>query len=206
MLYHLLTHSFWWDLHWSPISHFNSYKREDSIFCCFIFTATSGKLLKSIKIKHKIKFYFFILEKRVTTWQVLFHRLTIPLAFTIGFFAGIVPYLSTGPFSPYFPEIGSPKGCEKYGWLNIVYLNIYIDKIIKEQDVPWVSIRDKIRVTCNIYHFYFYDYFDSQSKSFFYSAWVKPGTCQRICSFIGCPLWLFYPFGTTWNMVSHGGL
>ena len=79
---------------------------------------------------------------------MLFHRLTIPLAFTIGFFAGIVPFLSSGPFFPYFPEIGSPKGCEKYGWLNIVYLNIYIDKIIKEQDVPWVSIRDKIRVTC----------------------------------------------------------
>ena len=206
MLYHLLTHSFWWDLHWYPISHFNSYKREDSIFCCFIFTATSGKLLKSIKIKHKIKFFFLFWKKRLTTWHVLFHRLTIPLAFTIGFFAGIVPYLSSGPFFPYFPEIGSPKGCEKYGWLNVVYLNIYIDKIIKEQDVPWVSIRDKIRVTCKKMKINFSYNSNWQWKSFFYSAWVKPGTCQRICSFIGCPLWLFSPFGSTWNMVSHGGL
>ena len=72
--------------------------------------------------------------------------MTIPLAFTIGIFAGIVPYLSSGPLFPYFPEIGSPKGCEKYGWLNIVYLNIYNDKIIKEQDVPWVRIKDEIRI------------------------------------------------------------
>ena len=118
--------------------------------------------------------------------------MTIPLAFTIGFFAGIVPYLSSGPFFPYFPEIGSPKGCEKYGWLNIVYLNIYNDKIIKEQDVPWVRIKYEIGMTCkngsismlllntlvsNYTHFYHFD-----------SAWVKLGTCLQICNFIGCPL------------------
>ena len=78
----------------------------------------------------------------------ILHRLTIPLAFTIGFFAGIVPYLSSGPLFPYFPKIGSPEGCEKYGWLNVVYLNIYNDKIIKEQDVPWVRIMDEIRTIC----------------------------------------------------------
>ena len=65
-------------------------------------------------------------------------RLTIPLAFTIGIFSGIVPYLSSGPLFPYFPDIGSPKGCEKYGWLNILYLNIYNDKIIKEENASWV--------------------------------------------------------------------
>ena len=97
--------------------------------------------------------------------------MTIPLAFTIGIFAGIVPYLSSGPFFPYFPEIGSPKGCEKYGWLNIVYLNIYNDKIIKEQDVPWVRIKDEIRIAYKkvveyIYHLYpFFEYLGYHLKS-----------------------------------------
>jgi hypothetical protein len=52
--------------------------------------------------------------------------LTIPLAFAVGFLAAIAPYLSSGPF--YYSYIRDyPNKCEKGGWLNVLYMNIYAD-------------------------------------------------------------------------------
>ena len=54
-----------------------------------------------------------------------FLRLTIPLAFSIGFVAAIVPYLSSGPLFKFYRD--GTEACEKYGWFNVLYMNIYQD-------------------------------------------------------------------------------
>ena len=64
-----------------------------------------------------------------------FSRITIPLAFSIGFIAAIAPYLMTGPLFPIY-QYGT-QGCEKYGWINVLYLNIYQDLI--KPNTPQVS-------------------------------------------------------------------
>ena len=53
----------------------------------------------------------------------VFFRITIPLAFAIGFVATIVPIIWSGPM--YFAALSD--GCEKYGWYNVLYMNIYQD-------------------------------------------------------------------------------
>ena len=71
----------------------------------------------------------------VETW---FSRITIPLAFSIGFIAAIAPYLMTGPLFPIMYSQYGVQGCEKYGWLNVLYLNIYQDLI--KPNTPAVSL------------------------------------------------------------------
>ena len=63
--------------------------------------------------------------------------MTIPLAFSIGFVAGIIPYITSGPLLKYYAVDGT-RGCEEYGWYNILYLNIYQDIIAPR--TPGVSI------------------------------------------------------------------
>ena len=63
---------------------------------------------------------------------LLFSRITIPLAFAIGFVATIIPIIGSGPM--YFAMQQSSDGCEKYGWYNVLYMNIYQD--IFQPDTP----------------------------------------------------------------------
>lgn len=68
--------------------------------------------------------------------SIPFYRLTIPLAFSIGFIAAIAPYIATGPAMPlYYP---TSEACEKNGWFNVIYLNIYQDLI--KPGTPEVSL------------------------------------------------------------------
>ena len=56
----------------------------------------------------------------------MFHRITIPLAFSVGFVATIAPLVSSGPF--YYSYIRDyADTCKKNGWLNVLYMNIYQD-------------------------------------------------------------------------------
>jgi hypothetical protein len=65
-------------------------------------------------------------EKQFVIDSVLFFpRITIPLAFSIGFVATIVPILWSGPV--YFATQGSADACQKFGWYNVLYMNIYQD-------------------------------------------------------------------------------
>ena len=63
-------------------------------------------------------------------WEIYFKctRLTIPLAFSVGFIAAIVPQLSTGPFWWNYALGAGEYGCAKTGYLNVLYMNIYQDK------------------------------------------------------------------------------
>ena len=71
----------------------------------------------------------------VTNLLSSLNRLTIPLAFTIGFVAAIAPYISRGPLFRFYS--GNAEACEKYGWFNVLYMNIYQD-ILKPR-TPGVS-------------------------------------------------------------------
>ena len=88
----------------------------------------------------------------------LCYRLTIPLAFSIGFVAGIIPYITSGPLLKYYAVDGT-RGCEEYGWYNILYLNIYQDIISPR--TPGVSIIEKI------------DYYVSINFNLVHSNWYK---------------------------------
>ena len=52
-------------------------------------------------------------------------RLTIPLAFVVGFAATFYRGLVSGPLAGYF---SADEGCIENWWHNLLYINIYVDK------------------------------------------------------------------------------
>ena len=111
-----------------------------------------------------------------------FSRITIPLAFSIGFIAAIAPYLMTGPLFPIYQY--GVVGCEKYGWLNVLYLNIYQDFI--KPNTPQVS-SILFMVNDNSRKIFFNQKFPVlyTIPTSYFSALDRHGIYHVICSSIG---------------------
>ena len=118
----------------------------------FIGTSGNTKILY-----YNVLCYFCVIKEydykilHIYILDSLFIRLTIPLAFSIGFVAAIAPYLSSGPVFTLYRR--SVEGCEKYGWFNILYMNIYQD--IMKPGTPGVSFGFQIFDFSLFSRFYF---------------------------------------------------
>ena len=130
---HLWIHFSWWDPYLYPIWRYSSWIKNDLISFYSTFIDTSGKKIvdATISIDHCYKFHNTVkLNDLVKTNS--FYRITVPLAFSVGFVATIAPLVSSGPF--YYSYIRDyTDGCRKNGWLNILYMNIYQDMFMDDR-------------------------------------------------------------------------
>jgi len=78
-------------------------------------------------------------KKRFNIFVYYIHRyirLTIPLAFAIGFVAFISPYLAKGPFAELFTNAG-PQNCRDHWYLNLLYMNNFFNEDKMCLTVTW---------------------------------------------------------------------